>query len=59
MEVSVSLVGGKRILLLWHGGNTSERIQQVVEDLKVKCGESGTVLLEHADRLLMGQECSD
>lgn len=53
MEVSSSLVSGKRVLLIWHGGNSTETIQQAVEDLRLKAGENGAVLLEHAERLLM------
>ncbi len=52
MELSGSLVAGKRVLLVWQGGNATETIQQVVEDLRQKAGE---VLLEHAQRLIMGQ----
>ena len=49
------MVSGKRVLLIWHGGNSTETIQQAVEDLRLKAGENGAVLLEHAERLLMGQ----
>ena len=55
MDIGEDLVAGKRVLLIWHGGNSTEATQQVVEDLRCKAGESGTVLLEHAQRLLMGQ----
>lgn len=54
MEVSSSLVAGKRVLLIWHGGSTAEVMQRVVGDLRHKTGNAGTVLLEHAERLLMG-----
>lgn len=48
-------MAGKRVLVVWHGGNTTESIQEVVEDLRGKTGEAGQVLLEHAERLLIGQ----
>lgn len=55
MDVSSDLVAGKRVLLMWHGGNSTETLQQVVEDLRLKAGGNGTVSLEHAQRLLLGQ----
>ena len=56
MEVSSSVLAGKRVLVVWYGGNRAESIQEVVEDLRGKTGASGEVLLEHADRLLLGQK---
>lgn len=55
MDVSSDVVAGKRVLLIWHAGNSTEATQRVAEDLRCKAGESGAVLLEHAQRLLMGQ----
>lgn len=55
MEVSSSLVAGKRVLLIWHGGSATEAVQDVVGDLRQKAGGNGEVLLEHAQRLLMGE----
>ena len=55
MEVSSSVLAGKRVLVVWYGGNTTESIQEVVEDLRGKAGGAGEVLLEHAERLLIGQ----
>lgn len=52
---SADVVAGKRILLIWHGGNPEDVTQKVLADLRLQAGESGTVLLEHVQRLLMGQ----
>ena len=54
MDVSGIVVACKRVLLIWHEGNRTETMQQVVENLRARSGEGGAVLLEHADRLLMG-----
>lgn len=42
---------GKRVLLVWHGGHSPEALQPVVEGLREKAGNEGTVLLEHEQRL--------
>ena len=54
MEVPGSILAGKRVLVVWDGGSRTESIQEVVEDVRGKTGESGEVLLEHAERLLLG-----
>ena len=56
MEVSSSLVAGKRVLLIWHGGNATEAVQDVVGDLRKKTGGDGEVLLEHVQRFHMGEQ---
>ncbi len=55
MEVPTSLLLCKRVLLIWHGNARAETMQEVVESLRQKAGESGAVLLENAERLLMGE----
>ena len=55
MDISEGLVAGKTVLLVWHGRNSTETIQELVEDLRVKNGASGTVSLEHCERLLLGK----
>ena len=54
MSVDESLLNGKRVLLVWHGGHSPEAIQSVVEGLREKAGGGAAVLLEHADRLNIG-----
>lgn len=55
MDVPESLVSGKKVLLVWHGGHSPEAIQPVVERLREKAAESGgSVMLEHAERLAIG-----
>ena len=54
MSVSEDLVRGKRVLLVWHGGHSPEALQPVVEGLREKAGNEGTVLLEHTQRLNIG-----
>jgi hypothetical protein len=53
-EVTSDLVAGKRVLLVWQGGNSGEATQKAVEALRGKVGASGEVLLEHVQRLQMG-----
>ena len=55
MDVPDELVSGKRVLLVWHGGHTPEAIQPAVERLRKKAGSGGAVMLEHADRLIVGK----
>lgn len=56
MDIPDELItGSKRILLLWHGANKTETIQEVVENLRLRTGENGVVLLEHVERLLVGK----
>lgn len=55
MEVPESVLTGKRVLVVWHGGSRTESIQEVVENLRGKTGERGKVLLEHSERLLMSE----
>ena len=54
------LLSSKQSLLIWHGGHNAEEIQPLVEGLRKKAvaGEGmvkGSVLLEHAERLLLGK----
>ena len=55
MSVSEELVRGKKVLLVWHGGHSPDALQPVVEGLREKAGNDGTVLLEHAQRLDIGE----
>lgn len=55
MSVSEEVVRGKKVLLVWHGGHSPEALQPVVEGLRAKAGNDGTVLLEHAQRLNIGK----
>lgn len=55
MSVSEELVRGKKVLLVWHGGHSPDALQPVVEGLREKAGNDGTVLLEHAQRLNIGE----
>ena len=55
MSVSEELVRGKKVLLVWHGGHSPDALQPVVEGLRAKAGNDGTVLLEHAQRLNIGK----
>lgn len=54
MEVSGDIIAGKKVLLVWHGECNAERMKETVEDLRSKAGQGGSVLLEHAERLIMG-----
>ena len=56
MEIPSVLVSDKKLLLIWHSGSTTETIQQVVESLRRRTGPGGVVQLEHAERLLLGED---
>lgn len=57
--VPETLLQGRRSLLIWHGGHEAEKIQPLVEGLRRKAAAggrvAGSVLLEHAERLLLGR----
>lgn len=54
MEILGDVVAGKKVLLIWYGGNDVERMKESVEDLRSKAGQNGSISLEHAERLVMG-----
>ncbi len=50
-----TLLSAKRTLLIWHSGHVAEETQEAVVRLRKRAGDNGTVLLEHAQRLLLGR----
>ena len=54
MEVPQELLAGGRVLVLWHQAHRPEAMQSVLEGLRERVG-GGEVLLEHAERLILGE----
>ena len=53
--VEDTLLNGKKTLLIWHSGHDAQTTQPAVVSLRERAGDQGSVLLEHAERLLLGR----
>lgn len=53
MAENLDISAGQKILLLWSGNQAVEKLQQVVEELKAKVGETGKVQVENIERLAL------
>lgn len=53
MAENLDISAGQKILLLWSGNQAVEKLQQVVEELKAKAGETGKVQVENIERLAL------
>lgn len=53
MADNLDISAGQKILLLWSGNQAVEKLQQVVEELKAKVGETGKVQVENIERLAL------
>lgn len=51
MEIPDSALVDRTVLVIWHGVSTPEVMQPLVEELRARVGENGTVSLENAERL--------
>ena len=54
MEVPKALLSGKSVLVIWHQAHTPEAMQPVLESLRAQADDTGRVVLEHAERLVLG-----
>ena len=50
-----SALVGRTVLVIWHSGITPEVMQPLVEGLRARVGEKGSVSLENSDRLENGE----
>ena len=46
---------GSTVLIVFNSAHTPNDIQEIVERIKNKVGGHGKVVLEHAERLLLGK----
>lgn len=53
MAKNLDISAGQKILLLWSGNEAVEKLQQVVEELRTKVGETGKVQVENIERLAL------
>lgn len=51
-EIPEELLVGKRVLVIWHQAHSPEDMRPALEDLRRR---AGAVLLEHAERLIVGE----
>ncbi len=54
MEVPEAVLSGKNVLVIWHQAHVPEAMQPVLEALRARAGDAGKVILEHAERLVLG-----
>ena len=54
MDVPEELLVGRRVLVIWYQAHNPEGMQPILEELRRRAGEAGHVLLEHAERLVLG-----
>lgn len=47
---NIDIKPGQKVLLVW-GGQSSENIQDIVQSLTNQVGESGSIHVEHVERL--------
>ena len=46
---------GSRVLVIWHQGHSPETMQPALEGLRGRAPTGVQVLLEHAERLILGK----
>ena len=51
MEIPDAVLAGRAVLVIWHGGNATEVLQPLVEELRGRVGVRGSLSLENVERL--------
>ena len=54
-EVADALLVGRKVLVIWHQAHAAEVMQPVLEGLRARSGSGGQVMMEHAERLSLGE----
>lgn len=47
---------GDTVLLVWFSTHSPDTVSSAAEDLRLRVGDSGRVLLENVERLALGQK---